>query len=105
MDERQLARMLETARGDAAADLVIKSARVLDLIDGSMREADIAICQGRIVGLGEYEGHNEIDAAGLIALPGFIDGHVHIESSMLVPERFAEAVVPRGTTARANSAT
>lgn len=93
-----LCRAIQQARGELKADLVIKNATVLDVISGSLREADIAICGPTIAGLGHYSGRQEIDARGLMALPGFIDAHVHIESSLLAPEQFAAAVVPRGTT-------
>ncbi len=94
-----LGRAVRQARGEDPADLVVRGATVLDVVTGELRRADIAICVDRIVGLGDYRGREEIDASGLVAIPGLIDGHVHIESSMLAPEVFAAAVAARGTTA------
>lgn len=80
------------------ADLVLKNAKYLDVFCGEIKEGDIAICNDRIVGIGEYEGEKQIDCSSFIVLPGYIDGHVHIESSQLSPEEFASLIVPRGTT-------
>jgi len=91
-------RMLAVARGDEAADLVLKGGRVLSVFTGEVFDADVAIVDGRVVGLGAYDGHDIHDVSGKIVLPGFIDGHCHIESSKLNVDEFARAVLPRGTT-------
>lgn len=98
-DTGRLRRILEVARGDRRADLVVKSARVVNVVTEEIFEADIAICEGFIAGLGSYSGVKEIDARNLYAVPGLIDGHTHIEMSMLSLSEFARLVVPRGTTA------
>ncbi len=93
------ARRIDQAAGRAPADLVIKNARILDTASGVIREGDIAICGDTIVGLYEtYQGAEEINADGRIATPGFIDAHLHIESSMVTPGEFEKVVLPRGTT-------
>jgi len=86
------------ARGRLAADLVLKHARVVNVLTNEVYPADVAIHEGYIVGVGEYRGPNEIDLAGAHLLPGLIDGHLHIESTMLAAGEFARAVVPTGTT-------
>ena len=80
------------------AQLVLKNGSFVNVFTQEIVKADIAIAEGRILGFGEYDGETEIDIAGKIALPGFIDGHVHIESSQLSPEEFAKLILPRGTT-------
>ncbi|MFN8607804.1 MAG: adenine deaminase [Vulcanimicrobiota bacterium] len=91
-------RLLAVARGQQKADLVLKRARVLNVFTGEFLEQDLAICGERIAGLGQYSGASEIDLNGMTLVPGFIDGHMHLESSMMTPRQFARAVVPRGTT-------
>jgi adenine deaminase len=86
------------ARGRAAPDLVLKHARVVNVLTNEIYPADVAIHEGYIVGVGAYRGPNEIDLAGAHLLPGLIDGHLHVESTMLSAGEFARAVVPRGTT-------
>ncbi len=86
------------ARGRLAADLVLKRARVANLFTNEVLVTDIAVHDGHVVGLGEYEGRREIDLQGAFVLPGLIDGHLHIESTLLTPAEFARAVVPRGVT-------
>ena len=94
-----LERRIDQALGTAAADLVIRNARTLDLVTGELRAGDIAICGDRIVGtLDSYRGVQEIDAKGRVAVPGFIDSHVHCESTLVVPGEFDRGVLPRGTT-------
>ena len=95
MDKRKL---LKVARGEALADLVIKNAKIINVFTKDIDEGDLAISQGVIIGIGDYKGEVEIDYQGYYLAPGFIDGHVHIESSMLVPNNYALAVMPRGTT-------
>ena len=94
-----LEKFVKAARREIKADLVLKNTTYLDVFSGKMRKGDIAVVGEKIVGIGEYEGIEEIDCKGLTVLPGFIDGHVHIESSQLSPEEFASLIVPRGTTA------
>lgn len=90
---------IDTARGLIHAELVLRGARWLDVFSGRWREGDIAIADGVICGVGEsYQAHKTIDVQGMHVVPGFIDSHVHIESSMMTPDQFSRAVVPRGTT-------
>lgn len=91
-------KLVSVAIGDSEPDLVLRNAEVLDVFSGSTYKADIAICSDRIVGLGNYRSKYEIDLRGLLVLPGFIDAHLHIESSMVSIPEFARAVLPRGTT-------
>ncbi len=94
-----LEKYILAAKRSEKADLVLKNTQYLDVFSGKVRKGDIAIVGDKIVGIGEYEGREEIDCSDLTVLPGFIDGHVHIESSQLSPEEFASLIVPRGTTA------
>jgi adenine deaminase len=98
MSSRETARRVAIARGEAPADLVLRGGRALNVFTGELVEADVALCGEMIAGVGRYRGNEEIDLDGAIVLPGFIDGHIHIESTMLSPTRFAEAVSPHGTT-------
>lgn len=93
------ARWLAVARGDAPADLVLRGGRVFSVFTREWLAVDVAVCDGHVVGLGRYDGERVMDVAGAHLVPGFIDAHVHIESSKLTPDQFARAVVPRGTTA------
>ncbi len=86
------------ARGDKLPELVLRNARVVDVLGGEIIETNVAIAHSRIVALGDYEGEKSIDVQGAFVAPGFIDAHVHIESAMVPPSEFARAVVPRGTT-------
>jgi adenine deaminase len=98
-DAATLARRIAQGRGDEPADLVIRGARLLDLITGDLVESDIALCGDTIVGThGRYAGKVEHDAAGLIAVPGFIDTHLHVESSLVTPLEFERCVLPHGVT-------
>lgn len=90
---------IEVAHGEEPADLMLKNARVVNVFSGDIHETHVAIYDGIIVGLGDYEAKTVIDLGGKFVCPGFIDGHVHIESSMVIPSEFARAVVPLGTTA------
>ena len=94
----KLAKLVKLARGEEKADLLLRNARVVNVFSHEIIEADIAIAGDRIVGLGDYQAGETIDLKGRYVCPGFIDGHVHIESSMVTPPEFARAVVPRGTT-------
>ncbi|MBI5835088.1 MAG: adenine deaminase, partial [Armatimonadetes bacterium] len=89
---------LAVARGDQPADLVLRGGRVVNVYSGEIHEADIAIADGIIVGLGDYRGQTEEDLRGAYVLPGLLDAHVHIESSLLAPAEFAHCVAPHGTT-------
>lgn len=80
------------------AKLVLKNASVIHVHDGTIERADIAIHNGKIAGIGDYTGLKEVDCKGRFVAPGFIDGHVHIESSMVTPSRYARLVLPYGTT-------
>ncbi|MCA0418697.1 MAG: amidohydrolase family protein, partial [Proteobacteria bacterium] len=98
-DAATLARRIAQGHGDEPADLVIKGAKLFDLVTGALVESDIAICGDTIVGTyGTYEGKRVIDAKGLIAVPGFIDTHLHIESSLVTPLEFERCVLPHGVT-------
>ncbi|NPC92409.1 adenine deaminase [Bacillus sp. WMMC1349] len=98
MDKKRLIDRLDTASHRKKADTVVKNGKVMDVFNQTWIETDIAITNGVIVGLGDYEGKETIDAKGQMIVPGFIDGHVHIESSMVTPPQFAKAVIPHGVT-------
>nr|MCR5607373.1 adenine deaminase [Treponema sp.] len=93
-----LRKRIEVATGKRKADFVIKNASVLDVFSGNITKKDIAISDGYIAGLGSYSGEKEYDATGLYALPGYIESHIHIESSFTTPEEFSRLMVPHGTT-------
>ena len=94
-----LARRIAQALGNEPADLVIRGARILDTATGAIESGDVAITGDTIVGTREsYRGRQEIDARGRILVPGFIDTHLHIESSLVTPAEFEKGVLPRGTT-------
>lgn len=96
---RFLERCIDQALGRGGADLVIKGARLLNVVTGELADGDIAICGDRIVGTyDDYRGTVEIDGRGLVAVPGFIDTHVHCESTLVSPVEFDACVLPRGTT-------
>ncbi|WP_417257446.1 adenine deaminase [Celeribacter sp.] len=87
------------ARGDAPADIVLKGGRIFDLMTGELLTGDVAICGDRIAGVFDtYTGKREIDVSGQILVPGFIDTHLHIESSLVTPFEFDRCVTPRGVT-------
>jgi len=93
-----LSRLISVARGETAADLLLKNARIVNTFTGEIERAGVAVHAGRIAGIGDYDTAREImDLQGAFLAPGLINGHTHIESSMLHPARYAEAVVPRGT--------
>jgi adenine deaminase len=94
-----LARMIDQGRGLAPADLAVRGGTILDLVTGDLIRGDIAISGDRIVGTGgTYRGETEIDATGMFVVPGFIDTHLHIESSLITPAEFDRCVLPRGVT-------
>lgn len=86
-------------RGVAQADLVLKGGQIFDLMTGTMLSGDVAICGDRVVGIcTTYEGKREVDVTGKVLVPGFIDTHLHIESSLVTPFEFDRCVLPRGVT-------
>ena len=87
------------ARGHKKADVVLKGGSLVNVFSGEVYRIDVAIAQGKIAGLGTYDGKKAIDVSSQYVLPGFINSHVHIESSMLTPAEFARAALPHGTTA------
>ncbi|MEI3255986.1 MAG: adenine deaminase [Candidatus Gastranaerophilaceae bacterium] len=92
-------KIIKTAKGDIQADLVLKNAKIVNVLSEEIYEGDVAISDGVIAGVGnDYHGVEEIDVQGAYVSPSFIDGHVHLESSMLMPSEFAKMVVPSGTT-------
>ena len=94
-----LSRAIRQGRGLAEADLVLKGGRLFDLVSGELRDGDVAICGDRIVGtLGEYRGFREIDIGGKIVVPGFVDAHLHVESSLITPAEFDRCVLRHGVT-------
>jgi adenine deaminase len=98
MEKQFLKKLIDTAAGRIPADLVIKNCKVVDVYNGTIIDGDIALCEDLIAGVGQYEGHKEIDAKGQYAAPGFIDSHIHVESSYVSPEELGRLVVPHGTT-------
>ena len=99
--DRQLAakqRIIAVAAGREKADLVLKNAKYLNVFSNEFLCGDIAVANGLIAGVGKYDGKTEIDVSGKLVLPGFIDAHIHLESSMVTPAEFAKTVVAHGTT-------
>ena len=99
--DRQFAakqRLIAVAAGREKADLVLKNAKYLNVFSNEFLSGDIAVANGLIAGVGKYDGKTEIDVSGKLVLPGFIDAHIHLESSMVTPAEFAKAVVAHGTT-------
>jgi adenine deaminase len=94
-----LSRRLAVARGDEPADLVVRGGRVFSAFTREWVETDVAVVNGFVAGLGEYEGEETIDARGRFVVPGFVDAHMHLESSKLLVDEFARLVLPFGTTA------
>jgi adenine deaminase len=97
--ESPLSRRLAVARGDEPADLVIRGGRVLSVFTKEWLDVDVAIVDGWIAGLGDYDGRETLDATGKWVVPGFVDAHLHLESSKLLVDEFARLVLPLGTTA------
>lgn len=90
--------VIDVAAGRAPADLVLKNATYVNVFSNELCRGDIAVAEGLIVGMGQYRGRVEADVSGKIVLPGFIDAHIHLESSLVSPKEFAKAVLPHGTT-------
>ena len=91
-------RIIEVAAGREKADLVLKDATYVNVFSGELCTGDIAVAEGLIVGLGQYEGLQEADMSGRIVCPGLIDAHIHLESALVSPREFVKAVLPHGTT-------
>ena len=91
-------RVIEAASGREKADLVLKNATYVNVFSNELRTCDIACANGLIVGLGEYDGEVEYDMTGKIVCPGFVDAHIHLESSLVTPREFAKATLVHGTT-------
>ncbi|MCW7753961.1 adenine deaminase [Desulfobotulus sp. H1] len=90
---------MAVVRGEAPADLLLTGAKIVNVYTGEILEQSLAVHQGRFAGFGDYEAKDTIHLKGLFLIPGFIDAHVHIESSMAAPSQFVKTVLPRGTTA------
>ena len=91
-------RIIAAAAGREPADLVLKNATFVNVFSNELSTMDIAVTEGLIVGMGSYQGRSEVDCTGKIVLPGFLDAHIHLESSLVSPTEFVKAVLPHGTT-------
>ena len=91
-------RIIAAAAGREPADLVLKNATFVNVFSNELSTMDIAVAEGLIVGMGNYQGRSEVDCTGKIVLPGFLDAHIHLESSLVSPTEFVKAVLPHGTT-------
>ncbi|MBQ8636877.1 MAG: adenine deaminase [Clostridia bacterium] len=89
---------IDYALSNKKSDLVIKNAKIVDVFNGRIINGNVAVADGKIIGIGDYEGEHEYDANGAYLMPGFIDSHVHIESSMVTPIEYAKVVMPKGVT-------
>ncbi|HMK64894.1 MAG TPA: adenine deaminase, partial [Thermodesulfobacteriota bacterium] len=98
MTPKKLLKRIRAARGETPADLVLKGGSVIDVFSGKIIETGVAITDDTIVGLGSYSGKTTIDCQGQFICPGFIDGHLHIESTYLIPSNLAPVLLPMGTT-------
>ncbi|MCI8422787.1 MAG: adenine deaminase [Lawsonibacter sp.] len=98
MTKEFLKKLIQTAAGTIPADTVIKNCKVFNVFTGEFVQGDIALCGDQIAGVGTYSGQTEVDAGGRYAVPGFIDSHIHIESSYLSPEELGRLLVPHGGT-------
>src|SRR3989454_12250682 len=96
---QDLERRLAVARGDEPADLVVRGGRVLSVFTREWLDVDVAVADGWVAGLGDYEGREVVDASGSYVVPGFIDAPMHLESTKLLPDEFARLVLPLRTTA------
>src|SRR2546430_5632748 len=94
---RYIQKKLSIARGERPAELLFKNANLVNVLSGEIYRTNIAVDDGRIIGLGDYKAKKVINLKGAYLAPSFIDGHFHVESSMLTAREFARAVVPRGT--------
>ena len=93
-----LKNIIKAAAGEIKSDLVLKNGKIIDILGHRIVEGDVALKDGIIVGIGNYEGKNEIDVRGAYIAPGFVDSHVHIESAMITPSEYANTVMPKGVT-------
>lgn len=91
-------RIIAAAAGREPADLVLKNATFVNVFSNELSTMDIAVAEGLLVGMGSYQGRSEVDCTGKIVLPGFLDAHIHLESSLVSPTEFVKAVLPHGTT-------
>jgi adenine deaminase len=98
MTPKKLKRIIRAARGEVPADLVLKGGRVVNVFTCEIVETDVALAEGTIVGLGDYEGREVFDCRRRFVVPGFIDGHLHVESTLLTPAHLAPVLLPLGTT-------
>jgi adenine deaminase len=94
---RHIQHKLRVARGEAPADLLFKNAQLVNVLSGEIHEADVAVDDGRVIGFGNYDAKEIVDLAGAYLAPSLIDGHFHVESTMVTIPEFARAVVPHGT--------
>lgn len=99
MDLESRKRLIEAARGDREVDLLLKGARVVNTFTGAVEARDVAIFEGRVAGFGSYRAREVLDLQGKFLTPGLMDAHMHLESSMVTPSQYAQAIVPMGTTA------
>jgi adenine deaminase len=97
MSRERLARLIAVARGDEPADLVFRGGRVINVFSRTVLQRDLAVTDGFVVGLGDYQGREIVDVSDQYLLPGLIEGHLHVESTLLTPAGLARAVVGRGT--------
>ena len=105
MKSGEMKKLIKTARGEISADLVFKNGSIVNVFSGEILKGDIVVCDGKIAAVSyckdgqiTYKGDTVIDLKGKTVVPGLIDAHVHIESSMGTPENFASLVIPHGTT-------
>src|SRR5215475_10997696 len=97
MDMRNIQDKLRMARGERPAELLFKNAQLVNVLSGEIHPANVAVDDGRVIGIGDYDALNVIDIGGAFLAPSLIEGHFHVESSMLTMPEFARAVVPHGT--------
>ena len=95
----EIEKIIKAAKGEEIADIVIKNANIINVLSGDIHRGDVAVVNGKIIGIGnDYKGKEEIDINGSYLSPSFLDGHVHLESAMISPYEYAKAVIPSGTT-------
>ncbi len=94
---RNIQQKLSIARGEQPAELLFKNARLVNVLSGEIHSTNVAVDDGRVIGFGDYKARKVINLKGAYLAPSLIDGHFHIESSMLTAPEFARAVVPHGT--------
>ena len=90
--------LISVSKGEVPADIILKNGQIVNVLSGEIYTGDVALFQDKIAGIGSYQGKEEIDLSGKYIAPGFFDGHMHLESSMVTVSEFAKAVVPHGTT-------